>query len=193
MFKAVLFDADGVALKKYHGYFSDRFAKEYEAPIDDLRTFFQNEFQLCQRGKADLKVELAKKLPQWNWPKDVDSFLEYWFSSDATADAEVLGVAKEFRNKGLKCYLATDQEKYRAQYLLESLDFKNKFDQCFFSFDLGYRKIEPGYFLEILKRTGLKPEEIAYVDDDQKNVDTAIALGINARLYKSIEDLGFIA
>ncbi|MBI4085089.1 MAG: HAD-IA family hydrolase [Candidatus Liptonbacteria bacterium] len=190
MLKAILFDADGVVLKKYKEYFvSQYFAREYNAPADEINAFFENDFRACQRGKLDLKEELVKHLPGWNWPNGVAAFLEYWFTSDAILDPEVMNEIEKIREKGFKCYLVSDQEKYRANYLAERLDLKNKFAKCFFSYELGYLKSQPEYFAEIFKITGLKPEEFAYFDDDQKNVDVAASLGINSRLYTKLDDI----
>ena len=190
MTKAILFDADGVVLKKYKEYFvSQYFARKYNAPADEVNEFFKNAFRACQRGKLDLKEELAKHLPRWNWPNGVDAFLEYWFTSDATIDPEVMEEVEKIREKGFKCYLVSDQEKERANYLMEQLGLKNEFARCFFSYQLGHMKSEPEYFKEIFKITGLEPEEFIYFDDDQKNVDVATSLGINAHLYTNIDDL----
>ena len=96
---------------------------------------------------------------------------------------------EKIREKGFKCYLVSDQEKERANYLMEQLGLKNEFARCFFSYQLGHMKSEPEYFKEIFKITGLEPEEFIYFDDDQKNVDVATSLGINAHLYTNIDDL----
>ena len=190
MTKAILFDADGVVLKKYKEYFvSQYFVRKYNAPADEVNAFFANDFRTCQRGKLDLKEELAKYLSRWNWPNGVDAFLEYWFTSDATIDPEVMEEVEKIREKGFKCYLVSDQEKERANYLMEQLGLKNEFARCFFSYQLGHMKSEPEYFKEIFKITGLEPEEFIYFDDDQKNVDVATSLGINAHLYTNIDDL----
>ncbi len=190
MTKAILFDADGVVLKKYKEYFvSQYFSREYNVPDDEINAFFEKDFRTCQRGKLDLKEELVKYLPGWNWPDGVDAFLEYWFTTDATIDSEVMEEVEKIREKGFKCYLASDQEKYRADYIMERLGLKNKFERCFFSYELGYMKSEAEYFKEIFKITGLKPEEFIYFDDDQKNVDVVNSLGINAYFYTKIDDL----
>ena len=54
MIKAVLFDVDGVVIKK-HGYFSDRYALDYNIPKDKVMHLFKTEFGECTTGKADLK------------------------------------------------------------------------------------------------------------------------------------------
>lgn len=189
MIKAILFDADGVVLVKHKEYFSERFAREYNAPIEELRMFFRTEFPECQEGKRDLKEELGKRLPGWNWGKGVDAFLEYWFANDIVLDHDVFAKVQQFKDQGIDCYLATDQEKYRAEYLRKNCKLDEVFTGCFFSCELGVRKDSPEFFEKVIEKLDIEPSEIAYFDDDQKNVNVAKGLGINARFYSSIEDL----
>lgn len=183
----ILFDADGVTLVK-HKFFDEKFSEEYGIPLDKIRHFFKNEFRICQQGKADLKTELAKYLPAWGWQKSVDDFLAYWFATDIP-DAAVLNFIQDIRAKGTKCYLASDQEKYRAEYFLSNLGFGKKFDKCFFSCDLGCNKSEKEFFEKVLEDLNLKPVELTYWDDDLKNVEVSKGLGINARLWEGLEKL----
>jgi putative hydrolase of the HAD superfamily len=188
--KAILFDADGVVLKKHHGeYFSVRFSREHDAPVEEVTEFFKTKFRLCQEGKADLKQELNPVLPKWGWDKDVDAFLEYWFTSDVEVDPEVIQAVQKYRKQGIKCYLATDQEKYRAAYLRDIMGLAQKFDGFFFSCELGAVKSQSSFFEQVLIRLDLQPTEIAYWDDEKRNVEVAKALGINAKFYESIADL----
>lgn len=101
----------------------------------------------------------------------------------------MLEIAKKLREKGVKVCLASDNEKYRAEYLLNEVGLKRYFDETFFSCFLGHTKSEPEFFKAIIKKLNLKPKEIVYFDDDPKNVAVAKKFGINARLYKSVSQL----
>lgn len=186
--KVMLFDADGVTLKRQVEYFSQRFAREHGAPLDEVTAFFKEKFRTSQLGKADLKLELEPLLPVWGWHKGADAFLEYWFSTDAP-DREVLEKVAEFRAQDIACYLVTDQEKYRAAYIRNVLGFSKLFDDCFFSCELGFSKEQPEFFSKVLERMNLSASEALYWDDDQKNIDAAKSIGIDARFYGSITDL----
>ncbi len=186
--KILLIDADGVTLKK-RGYFSEKIAKEFDVPMEKMAPFYNNEFRKAQRGKADLKAALVKYLPEWNWNKTADQFVSYWFNSDAHPDERVFTLIEELRRSGLKVYLASDQERYRAEYMLETLDFNNRLDGCFFSYKLGCKKSEPAFFEQVIRTLAVDPKDITFLDDDQTNVDVAAEQGIDARLYSSIEDL----
>lgn len=186
--KVILWDADGVTIKRQNEYFSQRFAREYGAPLEEVSQFFKTEFRQCQLGKTDLIEELSQRLPKWGWQKGVSPFLGYWFKGDE-ADKAVLGKVMELRSRGIICCLATDQEFHRAAYISGVLGFNTFFDHLIFSCDLGFSKEDPAFFTAALKWLEVAPEEVQYWDDDEKNVEVAKSLGIDARFYKSFEDI----
>jgi len=190
MIKAVLLDADGVVIKN-HDYFSNRYKKDYGKSLNDdvIVNFFRNEYKQTAIGKANLKELLKERLDEWGWKGSVDELLKYWFEGEKELDDEVLRAVNKLREKGVKVCLASDNEKYRAEYLLNTVGIKPLFDDTFFSCFVGYTKSEPEFFKAIIESLNLKPEEIVYFDDDQKNVDIAKELGIDARFYDSISQI----
>lgn len=190
--KILLVDADGVALKK-QSYFSKKISKEHNVPMDKMNPFYNNEFRKAQRGQADLKAELIQYLPEWNWDKTVDEFVSYWFNTDAHPDEKVFTHIQHLRDAGMKVYLASDQERYRAEYMQLTLDFDNRLDGCFFSYKLGCKKSEPAFFEQVIKELDVDPKQIIFLDDDQTNVDVAAEFGIDARHYTSLDDLLMIS
>jgi hypothetical protein len=76
--KAMLFDVDGVLVDGRS--FSKHLAHDYNLTVDTTAPFFRAKFGDCLVGKADLKQELASYLPQWNWKRSVDEFLDYWIN-----------------------------------------------------------------------------------------------------------------
>lgn len=188
MTKAILFDADGVVLKK-QPYFSLEIAKENNVPYEEIETFYKNELRQCQVGKADIKEELAKYLPKWKWEKSVDDFLTRWFTTDVHPDPEVLAVVKAFRDRGVRVYLASDQEKNRGEYIRNTVGLGEHFDGTFFSYEVEHLKSDPQFFQKILATLDLAPEEVAYWDDDEKNIAVAKELGIDAHFYTKLDEL----
>ena len=188
MIQALLLDGDGVTLKK-QGYFSEVYSKEYGVPLEKIIPFFKNEFRKCQLGHGDVKDVLPAYLKEWGWEKSVDDFLQYWFASNTVADEAVLQKVQELRSKDVKCYLVTDQEKYRAQYSRQVLGFDKKFDGCFFSCELGVSKADPEFFKTVISKIGCEPDEVVYLDDEEGDVEAAKKLGVAAKLYSGVEDL----
>ncbi len=189
MIKALLLDADGVVIKK-HDYFSNRYKKNFGRSLNDdgITNFFRNDYKKTAAGKADLKELLRGRLDSRSWNGTVDDLLKYWFEGERELDDEILTVVKSLKSKGVNCYLVSDNEKYRADYLLNKVGIKRYFDDTFFSCFVGYTKSEPDFFKAVIKKLKLKPEEIDYWDDDPKNVEVAKSVGINGKVYKDFTE-----
>jgi putative hydrolase of the HAD superfamily len=119
----------------------------------------------------------------------VEDLLEYWFTSEGTINKEVLKIIGDLRSKGIKCYIATRQEKYRMQYLLDTVGLKNYFDGVFCTCDIGYDKWQLEFFEYVFKKLKLKPQEIMFFDDTQKNIDIISKEGVHAYFYENIDTL----
>lgn len=68
-------------------------------------------------GKLDLKEALEPLLSAWGWRKSVEDFMDIWFEVENAVDTRVIGVIRVLQRAGLTCYLATNQERYRAAYM----------------------------------------------------------------------------
>ena len=187
MIKAVIFDTDGMVIHR-DVYFSQRFSQEFGVPIEKVLPFFNKDFQLCLVGKADLKKELAKYLNQWDWKKSVDDLLTFWFEHESNLDKKILESVKVLRNSGISCYLDTNNEKYRVQYLFENLELRRLFDGAFSSAELGFLKPQQEFWSTIHEHLG-KPNksEVLVWDDDEENVESAKKFGFHAEFYSGLE------
>lgn len=181
MLKTMLFDVDGVLL------IGERWDKDlavtYGVTPDALTPFFRGPFQQCLVGKADLKAELALYLPGCGWQQSVDDFIDFWFRRHLL-DEQLMQAIQRLRRRGIRCYLATQQEHYRTEYLLHEVGFAQRFDGMFSSADIGTLKSDVCFFraiLDILK--DCSPAEIFFWDDVPANVATARSAGIQAEVY----------
>ena len=187
MIKVLLFDADGVLITGE--MFSRILAKEYGISVEQTEPFFDGPFQECVVGNADLKETVAPYLEGWGWKTGVDSFRDYWFSCEHLIDQELIAYIQECRKRGIKCYIATNQEKHRAHYMLNTLGFADSFDKLYASAHLGHKKPDINYFIKLLKELGdVEKDEILFWDDSTENIRVAREFGINAELYTSFPD-----
>ena len=175
----LLLDADGVVLKKGE-YFSERFSREYNVPLEEVLMFFKNVYGDCQAGTKDLKQELIPYLRQWNWEGSVDDFLDYWFE-DVEINTEIVAIIEEFKQRGISVYLASNNEHYRARAIEEALG--NMLDGYFFSADLKVKKTNSEYFSKVAESLGVETNEMNFVDNDERNISAATEAGVNARLF----------
>lgn len=189
MARILLLDTDGVLIPK-EKYFSTRYAEEKGIPVQTLLPFFQGEFRRCQAGHCDMKEELAKHIAEWQWTGSVDEFLAYWFASEPDPSTLMLEAVADLRKAGVKCYIATDQERYRAQYLWNTVGLSEHFDGAFFSCDLKANKASLEFWEKTLALLGNPhPGEVTYFDDEEESVKAAASFGINARIFTDIEEV----
>jgi len=188
MIKVIIFDVDGVLVNSE--MFSKRISEDYGISIDKILPFFKGVFRECQLGKADLKEELAKVMRDWGWAKSTEDLLECWFKNDITGvDQGLLKDIEKYRKKGIRCYLGTNQEKYRIGYLRDRARLDKMLDGLFVSFDIGFRKPDKEFFEYISNfLVGIKAEEVLFCDSDQEIVDAAKEFGFQAELYISYSD-----
>jgi HAD superfamily hydrolase (TIGR01509 family) len=58
---------------------------------------------------------------------------------------------------------------------------------------MGVKKPEVAFFNYILEKLGTQdPSEVLYFDDAEENIKTAMSLGIQCVLFRSIDDLASI-
>ena len=191
-YKLALFDADGVVVRAPE-HFSRLYAKQYGIDAGRLETFFDADFLETSMGRSDLKELIMRKNDLWHWDKDPQELLDMWFAAENHPDQELIDLIKQKRADGLIVYLVTIQEKYRAQYMRETM-FRDMFDRIIPSCDVGYLKRDPEYFEYVLEKAkqdipDIDPTQIVYFDDSQDGLETAETLGIQPYLYEGIEQV----
>lgn len=188
MVKAVLFDMDGVLTFRERN-FSVAYIEKHNLKPAPVMDFFATEWHNYVLGKKDLKAHIAAHPDIWQWHGTPEELMQYWFKSEDNKNEPLLKVIGHLRQSGIKCYIATEQEKYRTQYVNEVM-FPNEFDGCFSTCEIGVKKSNPKYFetvMELLQQTnpGITPGDIVYFDDDTDKLESARAVGINGELYES--------
>lgn len=68
--------------------------------------------------------------------------------------------------------------------------FFDSFDRLYLSYEMGLRKPDPAYFLHVLERENLRPEQCLFVDDRADNIEAAASLGIRVwHLIPGVDDV----
>lgn len=184
--KVVLFDLDGVIVFRKE-LFGDALTRDYQIPSQVLYEFFISKYELCKTGKADLRQELMDKLSDWGIGADVDKLLELMYETeDSPIDERMLVEIQKLRKNKISCYIASDQEKYRASDLWRKIHLY--FDGHFFSYELGSMKSKPLYWQRLLATQDVHPNDILYWDDDVANIDEASKHGVNAKVFTTYND-----
>ena len=188
--KAVLFDADGV-LTLPEEVFSRVYAQSHGFDPEPFEEFFRNDWKPIVTGKKDLKESIAANPDLWKWEGSVDDLLKYWFETEDVRNDQLIELIRGLRDQGMPCYLATEQEIYRGEYM-KNVMFKDLFDGYFVTAELGVSKTEPAFFEMIidnlkLQHPGIAPGNVVFFDDSQSKVDTACSTAINGQLYTGVD------
>lgn len=75
------------------------------------------------------------------------------------------------------------------EYLRARFSWLDQFDQLTWSCDLGVVKPDPAIYLHTIKKLNVKPEQALFIDNLQKNIVGAEAVGLNAALFENVEQL----
>jgi HAD superfamily hydrolase (TIGR01509 family) len=185
MITTLILDVDGVLI---HGKtFSERLARDYDVDHDKERQFFTTTFQKCLVGEADLKESIAPYLASFGWAGTVDELLDYWFAEEYILNKELVAYVERLRASGIRVVLATNQEKYRTQYMLEHMGFDGMFDMVYSSAHLGLKKPAAAFFAHLVEDMNVDKDEVLFWDDDQRNIDGALEYGIHAEFYNDYD------
>lgn len=180
MIRAVLWDADGVLQHTPRGW-EDRVGAVIGADL--VPRLAEDLWSVSARalvGEVDFAAHIDRVLTAQGLTADREALLATWRDIEAVAAARE-HVARLRRR--VPCYLASNQDSYRAQVMREHLGYDDLLDGCFFSCDLGAAKPDPAYFAAVVAALALAPEEILFIDDVEVNVVAARAAGLQAEVW----------
>src|SRR6185369_16141063 len=110
--------------------------------------------------------------------------MDFWFEGEAKVDPLMKSFIESVRAKGLKCFLATNNEKYRTEYLWNNVGIKNFLDGLFSSCYLRYMKPDVKYWETLFQDLkGVEKNEIILWDDKEGAIHSAREFGFNAEFY----------
>lgn len=97
-------------------------------------------------------------------------------------DEPVFPWIRRLRARGVRCFLASNQERHRGTAMSRDLGFAQLFEAEFYSFAMGVAKPERAFFRHILDATGIPAERTLFVDDRAENVAAARAVGMSSEV-----------
>lgn len=141
---------------------------------------------LCRYRLEDL---LPEYLSIWGWSGSTQKFIDFWLKSEDRPHSEVLECVDELRRCEHRCYLASNQERNRAEYIDRHIGFGQRFDELFFSCDLGLAKPDHRFFDVVAHQISADPSEIKFWDDSEVYVEAAADAGWEAALFVGLDSL----
>jgi putative hydrolase of the HAD superfamily len=189
---SVLWDADGV-LQRVPGGYEESMRPAVERYVEDVDGFLAEAYAAerpCLVGERSWVDVLPGLLERWGMRDAYDEVLKVWLSIEPVE--ETREVVTALSRKGIACYLATNQDVTRGQFMHEQLGYHALLDGAFYSFRLHLAKPDPAYFATILDLLRARPEQLMFVDDNAANVDAARSVGIEAAVWSYREDVSVL-
>jgi putative hydrolase of the HAD superfamily len=131
------------------------------------------------RVKEKLAISIGETL--------ADELVYSWINSEAHIDNRVIEIYKQYLPEA-KIVLTTNATS-RLNQDLKNQGIDNKFDEIFNSSELGVAKPSHSFFNKVVSRLGVRIEDVIYIDDSIRNVESAGQLGIRSHQYKNYAQL----
>jgi putative hydrolase of the HAD superfamily len=174
----VLFDADGVLQVVPGGWYA-----AMEPYLGDRARQFLHKTWADEKptlaGDGDYLPMLEASLVEYGVTVPVDVvYRDVWHRIELVEESFAL--VEALRRNGYGVHLGTNQEQHRGGHMRTALGYDSLFDTSCYSYDLGFAKPDPAFFVEAARRIGDRPAAILFLDDSLTNVEGARAAGMDA-------------
>ena len=176
MIRAIVFDADGVLVKP-KSWFVTGAHDLYGVPKMEFMDFIRGDFKRCTTGELDLEVALVPLLKRWRVRASVPEFIRAWLEHENVVDRGMLEEISQLRALNVPCFVGTNQERNRANFMRLEMGLQRATDGVFASSDVGARKPDLAFFDRLAERLHLEPADVLLFDDAHENVAGARAAG----------------
>jgi putative hydrolase of the HAD superfamily len=182
--EVILIDADGVIQYAPEDW-SDAFSRALNFENkDQLKSFTSDVFAAetaCLSRIDGFDEALHEVLESWGRIEQKSFVIETMLS--IRPYNEVLEVIKSVRARGIRCFIASNQQMQRAKFMSTEFEYALKFDGELYSCELGAAKPSEIYFELALKAASAEASSTLFIDDRPENVAGARRAGLHSFVY----------
>jgi putative hydrolase of the HAD superfamily len=182
--KAVVFDWGGVLMQTVDPEPRHRWDRRLGLPPGSVENVVHGieAWDRAQRGEISVEdyweaVRVMLKLT----PAALVDLRKDFYSGDALSE-ELLVVIRGLRTKGILIGLLSNNSLELVD-MLTTMQIDQIFDACVISAQIGIMKPAPAAYRTILQQMGIKPSQALLIDDSLRNIEGALALGMEAICY----------
>jgi len=184
--RAVLFDLGGVVCQFSHEQRLSALAGASGLSTTEVHgRLFASGFDLdCDRGVYSLEGQCGQICARLDIAYTEHGLAELWAQAFAP-NADVLAIVHELRSRA-KTAILTNNGPLVDLMLRELFSVVDEcFDHLCFSYEAKSVRPEPRAFVATVERLGFRPEQCAFIDEAEKNVEGARNVGIDAVRFVS--------
>jgi 2-haloacid dehalogenase len=190
--KVIIFDLGGVLIDWNPNYVFD---EHYFDAAEKRKHFFShictsdwNEQQDAGKLIADATAELIHQHPEWEKP--IRDYYGRWKEMLKGPIQPAVEIFRQLKETGqYKFYALTNWSAELFPVALERFDFLQWFDGIVVSGEEKTRKPFPEIYHLLLNRFHIRPADALFIDDNERNIKAATALGINAIWFHNPDQL----
>lgn len=156
--------------------------------LENICTHDWNEKQDAGRSFEDATNELLEKFPEHELP------IRAWYGRwQETMKGPIQGTVDIFKQlidqKKYRFYALTNWSAETFPWALEKFEFLHWFDGIVVSGHEKTRKPFPEFYQILFERHKVKPENALFIDDNKRNVDGGLSVGLPGIHFQSPEQL----
>ena len=186
MIKAICFDLDGV-------YFTKEGKQAFFDALVGLSGSAEKVTHILYKSPEMLKFVTGKMSESEIWDFDreylninlSDQELENLWVKEYKIDEEVRATVLKVKERGYITCVCSNNNSIRIRALEKKFDFLKDFDVKVFSYQVGFAKPRAEIFQALIDKSGVKPQEIVYSDDNPERINGAKELGMNVFVYEN--------
>ena len=190
MIKNIIFDLSEVIISGYHET-EKIIERQYAIPEEEFKKqkLFKYEYFLdLMRGDLSEEEYLEELLQGTNWNLSLEQLKIAIRQNLNQPVPGTMEIVKELKGK-YQLILLSDHAREWMEYIEEKNKDLKIFDKKIFSYDIGAVKSDEQTFKTVLEQAGIVADETLLIDDYEKNVKNAEAVGIHGIVFENAEQL----
>ena len=188
--KAIIFDLGGVLLRTENFTPREHLAERMGMDRHELEEliFGGDSGSQAQRGEITTEQHWANVGYKLGYnSQELKSMLDEFFYTDKL-DEELVDYVRGLHKEYKTALLSNSSDDLRRR-IAEQWHFEDAFDIMIISAEVGMAKPDPKIFQLALDRLGVTADEAIFVDDFQRNIDTAIAVGMHGVRFQTTQQV----
>ena len=192
MIKNIIFDLSEVIISGYHGA-EEIIEHQYAISEEEFKKqkFLKYEYFLdLMRGKLSEEEYLEELLQGTNWNISIEQLKTAIRQNLNQPVPGTMEIVKQLKAKEkYQLILLSDHVREWMEYIEEKNKDLKIFDKKIFSYDIGAVKSDKQTFKTVLEKVAIVADETLFIDDYEKNVKNAEAVGIHGIVFENAEQL----